>query len=101
MAALKAMDRMPIDRDFPHIPPESVTPGQLLMILQSMHAQQAVHLANTNRLREKVDQLQADQKDLLEAWRTSKNVLRFVRLVSMLAVGVAGAWAAVKGLVMR
>lgn len=92
---------MASDRDFPHIAPEAVTPGQLLMILQSMHAQQSVHVANTASLRAEVEQLRADQKDLLEAWRTSKNVVRFVRVVSMLAVGVAGAWAALKGLALR
>jgi hypothetical protein len=87
-----------MDKAFPQIPPEQVTPGQLLMILQSMHAQAAVHLANTASLKQEIEQLRADQRDLLEAWRTSRNVLRFVRLTAGFGLAVAGAWAAFKGL---
>jgi hypothetical protein len=81
-------------RDFPSIPPESATNGQLLMILQSMHAQASVQGANLSKLADEVKTLRDEQADLLEAWRTSKNVVRFVRVTATLAGIVLGSWAA-------
>ena len=76
--------------DFPQIAPEVVTPGQLLMILQSMHAQQAVQIANVTSLRAELQQVRAEQAELVEAWTSAKNVVRFVKMLA--AVGAAAAF---------
>jgi hypothetical protein len=80
--------------DFPNIAPEVVTPGQLLMILQSMHAQQAVQIANVTSLRQELQQVRAEQAELVEAWTSAKNVVRFVKMLAAVGAAVAflAAW---------
>lgn len=80
--------------DFPQIAPEVVTPGQLLMILQSMHAQQAVQIANVTSLRSELQQVRAEQAELVAAWSSAKNVVRFVKMLAAVgaAVGLFLAW---------
>lgn len=49
-----------------------------------------------HHLRREVTELSANVRDLVEAWRTARGVVRFVKVIGGVAGSVATVWAVVK-----
>lgn len=81
------------------LPPESVTPGQLFMLLQAMNARLATIAAEQVRQGQRLDKIEVDSADMLRAWNAGGQVLRFVKLVGSIAVACGAVWAFTRGLV--
>ncbi len=72
----------------PSVAPENVTPGQLLLILQSMHGQIV-------ELRRQRDADQQKLADLVDAWSSAKGVLNVLKFFAFFGAAVAtvyGLW---------
>ena len=91
----------PIEHLF-SIPPEHATTGQLLLILQSMHAQNAVTNRALLALERDFKEYKTEHSDMVQAWKASKSTLRFInytgKLLITISLVVAAGWAATKGL---
>lgn len=75
-----------------NLPPETVTTGQLFMLLQSMNARLATMASEQARQAQQIDKQTADTADMLSAWKAGGTVLRFVKLIGGVAVAVTAAW---------
>lgn len=75
------------------IPPDGLTPAQLYSLLVAIDAKQAQIVRDVITVREKVEKVEEDQKDLLAAWRAGGAVLRIVKWASAVGAGVAAIWA--------
>lgn len=73
--------------------PETVTPGQLYMLLQSIDERQAQLVREQVHIRERMDRLENDTADLLAAWRAGGAVLRIVKWAAAVGAGLAAIWA--------
>lgn len=74
------------------LPPETVTPGQLFMLLQSMNARLATMASEQHRQGQRLDKQEANTADMLQAWKSGGTVLRFIKLVGGVAVACMAAW---------
>lgn len=81
---------MPIQSD---IPPAKLTPEQLYSLLIAIDAKQGQIVRDVTIVRERVEQVEEDQQDLLAAWRAGGAVLRVVKWASAVGSGVAAIWA--------
>ena len=75
------------------IPPDRLTPAQLYSLLVAIDAKQAQIVRDVIIMREKVEQVEEDQRDLLAAWRAGGAVLRVVKWASAVGAGIAAIWA--------
>lgn len=76
-----------------HIPPAQLTPEQLYSLLVAIDAKQGQIVRDVTIVRERVEQVEEDQRDLLAAWRAGGAVLRIVKWASAVGAGVAAIWA--------
>lgn len=76
-----------------NIPPAGLTPEQLYSLLVAIDAKQAQIVRDVTIVRERVEQVEEDQRDLLAAWRAGGAVLRIVKWASAVGAGVAAIWA--------
>lgn len=78
--------------EFPQIPPENISTQQLFMLLVSQNSRISILLAQVSALTE-------SQREMVETWRTAKNVLRFIKMLGALGaaflavVGALRVWA--------
>lgn len=75
------------------IPPAGLTPEQLYSLLVAIDAKQGQIVRDVTIVRERVEQVEEDQKDLLAAWRAGGAVLRVVKWASAVGAGIAAIWA--------
>lgn len=75
------------------IPPAGLTPEQLFSLLVAIDAKQAQIVRDVTIVRERVEQVEEDQQDLLAAWRAGGAVLRVVKWASAVGAGIAAIWA--------
>ena len=75
------------------IPPARLTPEQLYSLLVAIDAKQGQIVRDVTIVRERVEQVEEDQRDLLAAWRAGGAVLRVVKWASAVGAGVAACWA--------
>ena len=66
--------------EFPVIPPETITTQQLFMLLVSQNSRISLLVSQVTALTE-------SQREMVETWKTAKNVLRFIKFLG--AVGAA------------
>ncbi len=71
------------------LPPDHVTPAQLLGMLQQIVGEQ-------QKIRERIEQVEVDTGDLLAAWRAGGAVLSVVKWASAVGAGIAAIWAFVR-----
>ena len=71
---------------FPAMPPENVTPGQLLLILQSMHGQ-------ITALRQQRERDQEQLAELVAAWNNAKGVVSVMKFLAFVGGTVAALYA--------
>lgn len=76
-----------------NIPPAGLTPEQLYALLVAIDAKQGQIVRDVTIVRERVEQVEEDQRDLLAAWRAGGAVLRVVKWASAVGAGVAAIWA--------
>ena len=76
-----------------HIPPAKLTPEQLYSLLVEIDAKQGQIVRDVTIVRERVERVEEDQRDLLAAWRAGGAVLRVVKWASAVGAGVAAIWA--------
>ena len=76
-----------------HIPPAKLTPEQLYSLLIAIDAKQDQIARDVTIVRERVEQVEEDQRDLLAAWRAGGAVLRIVKWASAVGAGIAAIWA--------
>lgn len=74
------------------IPPAKLTPEQLYSLLVAIDLKQAQIVRDVTIVRERVEQVEEDQRDLLAAWRAGGAVLRVVKWASAGGAGVAAIW---------
>lgn len=74
------------------IPPAGLTPEQLYGLLVAIDAKQGQIVRDVTIVRERVEQVEEDQKDLLDAWRAGGAVLRVVKWASAVGAGIAAIW---------
>ena len=72
-----------------HIPPAKLTPEQLYSLLVAIDAKQGQIVRDVTIVRERVEQVEEDQQDLLAAWRAGGAVLRVAKWASAVGAGVA------------
>lgn len=77
---LDDMERGNITGEFPVIPPDSISTQQLFMLLVSQNSRISLLVAQVTALTEA-------QREMVETWKTAKNVLRFIKFLG--AVGAA------------
>ncbi len=75
------------------IPPAKLTPEQLYALLIAIDEKQAQIVRDVTIVRERVERVEEDQRDLLAAWRAGGAVLRIVKWASAVGAGVAARWA--------
>ena len=75
------------------IPPAKLTPEQLYSLLIAIDVKQGQIVRDVTIVRERVEQVEEDQQDLLAAWRAGGAVLRVVKWASAVGAGVAAIWA--------
>lgn len=75
------------------IPPAKLTPEQLYALLVAIDSKQGQIVRDVTIVRERVEQVEEDQRDLLAAWRAGGAVLRVVKWASAVGAGVAAIWA--------
>lgn len=80
-----------------NIPPESVTPGQLFMLLQGISTKQSMIAADQKRIAERLQALEKDTADMRQAWKTGGAVLRLVKWAATLGAAIGATWAFIKG----
>lgn len=83
-------------RDPFSLPPETVTPGQLYMAMQSLNARLAVIAAEQSRQGKRMDRMDAEISGLVAAWQAGGTLLGLAKAVAILGSGVAATLAAVK-----
>lgn len=76
-----------------NVPPESVTTGQLFMLLQAINAKQSVLVHEQARIGRRLEALETDTADLRQAWKTAGSVLRLLRWAAAVGAGAAAIWA--------
>ena len=76
-----------------HVPPAKLTPEQLYSLLVAIDTKQGQIVRDVITVREKVEQVEEDQRDLLAAWRAGGAVLRVVKWASAVGAGTAAIWA--------
>lgn len=74
-------------------PPAKLTPEQLYALLIAIDSKQGQIVRDVTIVRERVEQVEEDQRDLLAAWRAGGAVLRVVKWASAVGAGVAAIWA--------
>jgi hypothetical protein len=74
-------------------PPAKLTPEQLYALLVAIDSKQGQIVRDVTIVRERVEQVEEDQRDLLAAWRAGGAVLRVVKWASSVGAGVAAIWA--------
>ena len=75
------------------IPPAKLTTEQLYALLVAIDSKQDQIVLDVTIVRERVKQVEEDQRDLLAAWRAGGAVLRVVKWASAVGAGVAAIWA--------
>lgn len=60
-----------------------------------MTAQSLEH-ADLYALRNEVSELRADVRELIDAWKTAKGLVRLVKLIGVLAVAYTAVWSMLK-----
>ena len=75
------------------IPPAKLTPEQLYSLLIAIDAKQGQIVRDVTIVRERVEQVEEDQRDLLAAWRAGGAALSIVKWASAVGAGVAAIWA--------
>jgi len=75
------------------IPPANLTTEQLYALLVAIDSKQDQIVLDVTIVRERVQQVEEDQRDLLAAWRAGGAVLRVVKWASAVGAGVAAIWA--------
>ena len=75
------------------IPPAKLTTEQLYALLVAIDSKQDQIVLDVTIVRERVQQVEEDQRDLLAAWRAGGAVLRVVKWASAVGAGVAAIWA--------
>lgn len=80
------------------MPPTNVTNDQLFLILQSMRSQMGVLVTQNSELVDRIETLETDQKDMLEAWKAAGVVLKGVKALTVVLAAGAALVALFKGL---
>lgn len=75
------------------IPPAKLTPEQLYALLIAIDAKQAQIVRDVTIVRERVERVEEDQRDLLAAWRAGGAVLRVIKWASAVGAGITAIWA--------
>jgi len=74
--------------------------GQVLGKIDAIHAAQAEHGRQLDRIAERVVQVEAsvsETKDIVGAWKAAKYLSQFWKWFALLAAATLGLWAAIKG----
>lgn len=79
------------------LPPVDVTNQQLYSLLRDMEAKLSVVSQQNIELIERLDTLEIDQKDMLQAWQAAGVVLRGVKVLTVVMAAVAAGIALFKG----
>lgn len=75
------------------IPPAKLTHEQLYSLLIAIDAKQGQIVRDVTIVRERVEQVEENHRDLLAAWRSGGALLRVVKWASAVGAGVAAIWA--------
>ena len=78
------------------LPPETVTPGQIYIALQSVNSKLAVISAQGQVQTQRMDRLELELAGLLSAWKAGGVLLSLAKVVAAIGTAVAMAYAAVK-----
>lgn len=80
------------------LPPADVTPQQLYLLLHTVRAEMTRdserHTEELSKVVDRLAKIEGDYADLLAAWRTSAGVVRFAKVLAIMA-GAVGATIAV------
>lgn len=83
------------------LPPENVTNQQLYTLLRDMEAKLSVVSGQNIELIDRLDALEIDQKDMLQAWKAAGVVLKGVKVLTVVMAAVAAGAALFKGVLTR
>lgn len=79
------------------MPPTNVTNAQLYTLLVSMNARLGVVTTQNIALAKRLDAMEIDQKDMLQAWEAAGVVLKGVKILTVVMAAVAAGLALFKG----
>jgi hypothetical protein len=82
-----------------NIPPESVTPGQLFMLLQAINAKQSMIVSDQQRIAQRIEKLESDTSDMVQAWKAGGTVLRIIKWAAAVGAAFVAIAAFVRGLI--
>jgi hypothetical protein len=93
-------ERFERDHHLPPLPPANVTIETLYALVVSMHEaiqrRDAMHSQRIADFTGELARMRQEQADLLEAWRTSKNVVAFVKSIVVLGAAIGACWLALE-----
>lgn len=79
------------------LPPETVTTGQLFMLLQELNSSMTKVAADQALLRADFERDRKDKADMVAAWKAGGTVLRMIKVLGGAVVAGYGIWKFFKG----
>lgn len=74
--------------EFPSVIPENISNQQIYVMLLSMHSQQSITVKAVNQIARDQQLDRQERADMVETWKTAKNVLKFIYALGALGTAI-------------